>query len=250
MQNNFKIANKIKRIVWVQVTILAIAVACQYETTTTKNRYAPDVTTLLTGLIVGLVLGWLITLLSTKKLANLPLRLMLPIWVGMVSLGFALGGLFFGFRVSLPMDWRPVITAGLLGSLPGTLFGGLISWRLSRDIIAAEAVPIENPVLSVLSANLKDLQAQFPGTTGELFVTGNNQYAAKLRVPRTKENLIFYVICDDNYPKQPPTTIAIETELPNNETHPIPYDAPIVYYWDSKYGLRHIVQEALQVLVH
>jgi hypothetical protein len=247
---NATINQKLKNIILVQVLVICLAIASQLDISLNKKSFAPTWWLMLTGLLAGLFFGWIASLTLTRRLARYSFRLVFPFWLGMLTFAVGLSGLFFSLRVAVPMDWRPVISTALISTLPGTVLGGLVSWWLSQDIINAEPLPLKNKTLAVLNDNLEQVRAAYPGAEGRLFISDEEHYVAQVRVPRTSEEVMFYITCDDQYPRLPPSTVAIELVLRNGRTQTITYDAPIVHYWSSKYGLKHIIQEALQILNH
>ena len=145
------------------------------------------------------------------------------------------------------MDWRTLLPVAFISTLPGTLVGGWVSRHISLDIIKSEPKTLKNPTLNIMQEHLQEAQKFYPGTTGELF---RNPYLAKIVVPRGREKLIFYIACAESYPKAPPTAVAAELMVENGSSHPLEYNAPIVHYWNSSYGFKDIIQEALQILVY
>lgn len=247
--NRGKIRSRFRWLILGEALILGLGLATQLDTMLRQGGAWPDPLTLALGAVGGLVVGWLLQLWLVQRLASGSFRVVTPLWLGMLSFGVLAGGLFFALQVAFPMDWRPVIAVALLATLPGVLAGGIFSRRVSQDLVEAEPVALDNPALVALNENLRAVELEYPGATGQIFM-GDKKYLAQVRVPRLGEDLLFYVACTEDYPRKPPQAVAIELALPDGRTQNLQYDAPIVYYWSNKYGLRHIIQEALQILNH
>lgn len=247
--NRGKIRSRFRWLILFEALALGLGLAIQLDAMMRQDGTWPDWFMLAIGAAVGLVVGWLVQLWLVSRLAGGSFRLVSPLWLGMLSFGVLAGGLFFALQVAFPMDWRPVLAVALLATLPGVLAGGIFSRRVSRDLVEAEPVALDNPALVALNENLQAVEMEYPGATGQIFL-GDKKYLAQVRVPRLGEDLLFYISCTEDYPRKPPQAVAVELALPDGRTHNLQYDAPIMYYWSNKYGLRHIIQEALQILNH
>ncbi len=247
--NRGKLRSRFRWLILGEALLLGLGLAAQLDTMLRQGTVWPDWFTLAIGAAAGLFTGWLVQLWLVARLAGGSFRLVSPLWLGMLSFGVLAGGLFFALQVGFPMDWRPVIAVALLATLPGVFAGAVFSRQVSRDLIEAEPVALDNPALVALNENLQAVELEYPGATGQIFL-GDKKYLAQVRVPRLGEDLLFYVSCSEDYPRKPPQAVAIELALPDGRTQNLQYDAPIVYYWSNKYGLRHIIQEALQILNH
>jgi len=248
--NRARLRSRFRWLILFEVLLLNLGLAIQLDSGWHQGTTWPDPFILAVGAVVGLVVGWIVQLILVKRLAGGAFRLVSPVWLGMIAFGVLAGGLFFALKVVYPMDWRPVVAVALLGTLPGCLIGGIFSRRVSRDLIEAEPVALDNPALLTLNENLRAVEIEYPGASGKIFLGDTRNYLAQVRVPRTNEDLLFYIACDEDYPRKPPVAVAVELALPDGRTHNLQYDAPIIYYWSNKYGLRHIIQEALQILNH
>lgn len=248
--NRRTLRSRFRWLIVFEMLALGLGLAILLDNGLRQGTTSPDPLFLAAGAVVGLLAGWIVQLFLVKKLVGGAFRVVSPVWLGMVAFGVLAGGLFFALKVAYPMDWRPVIAVALLGTLPGALIGGIFSRRISRDMIEAEPVALDNPALLTLNENLRAVELEYSGATGHIFLGDNKTYLAQVRVPRTNEDLVFYISCNEDYPRNPPAAVAVELALPDGRTHNLQYEAPIMYYWSNKYGLRHIIQEALQILNH
>jgi hypothetical protein len=230
--------------------LIGLAVGCQLDIALNKNSCAPNPLLMGAGLVPGLLIGLLALAFLKPRLVRPSLRLVSPFWVGMLAAPVAVSGLVFWQRADVPMDWRPVVAAGLIATLPGALLGWLVAWLASKGIRKLEAPAIISQAAIRLSQDIQMVQQVFPGAVGQLHRTGET-YLALLRIPRQREVMVFYVECGEEYPQFPPRTIGLELEVLNSgQTERIGYTAPILGFWNPHYSLVDIVNEALYLTKH
>lgn len=241
---------KLQFFLFVQLVLVMLAAVLQLDLLLVKGAALPGLLFGLAGLLGSLLIAWLVTPLLLRRFQRDLFRLISPFWIGLGLAALVASGIWFCLSVNVPMDWRPVLLAGLVATLPGSLLGGLLSRRISRDLIENEPTLSHSRAVLLLNKHLDEVKQMYPKADGQVYISDENLYMATVRVPRTGEELVFYVSCDEEYPAKPPTAIAVELVLANGKTDNVRYEAPIVYYWNAKYGLRHIIEEALQILNH
>ncbi len=230
--------------------LIGLALGCQLDITLNKKAFAPSPLLMAVGLIPGLVVGLIILAFLKRRLIRPTLRMVSPFWVGMLAAPVAVSGLVAWQRADVPMDWRPVIAAGLIATLPGALLGWLVAWLASKGIRKLEAPAVISQSAIRLSQDIQLLQQVHRDATGQLHRTGET-FLALLRIPRQREIMVFYVECGEEYPQYPPRSIGLELEVLNNGiTERIPYTAPILGFWNPHYSLVDIVNEALYLTKH
>lgn len=249
-----KIEARVRRNVRIVAMVLALlvglALGCQLDITINKKAFAPNPLLMGTGLIPGVLVGLLMLVVIKPRLVRPTLRMVSPFWIGMIAAAVAVSGLVSWLRADVPMDWRPVIAAGLVATLPGALLGWFVAWLASRGIRKLEAPAVISQAAIRLSQDINFLQQVHRGSSGQLHRTGET-FLALLRIPRQQETVVFYVECGEEYPGYPPRSIGMELEIPaNNITERIPYTAPILGFWNPHYSLVDIVNEALYLTKH
>jgi hypothetical protein len=245
-----RIRRDVRLVTLVLALLIGLALGCQLDISLNKKSFAPNPLLMATGMVPGLLVGLIVLAFLKRHLIRPGLRLVSPFWVGMLAAPVAVSGFVFWQRADVPMDWRPVIAAGLIATLPGALLGWLVAWLASKGIRKLEAPAIISQSAIRLSEDIKLLQQVHPGATGQLHRIGET-FLALLRIPRQREIMVFYVECGEEYPQYPPRTIGLELELLNNsQTERIPYTAPILGFWNPHYSLVDIVNEALYLTKH
>lgn len=245
-----RIRTNVRIVVLALTLLIGMALGCQLDITLNKNGTGPNPLLMGIGLIPGLLIGLLVITLLRGKLVRPTLRLVSPFWLGMLAVAVAVSGWVAWQRADVPMDWRPVIAAGLVATLPGFFIGWFVAWLGSRGIRKLEAPAVISQAAIRLTSDIQVVQQNYRGGTGQLHRTGDT-YLALLRIPRQRENMVFYVECGEEYPQYPPRSIGLELEIHgNNQTERIPYTAPILGFWNPHYGLVDIVNEALYLTKH
>jgi|GEM_PF-1895732 len=244
------ISKKLKLVITVQIIALCLAITNQLEASFNPSSNSPNFLILLLGLIIGGLLSWLASWLLQGQYNNLSLslRLIAPFWLCMGFISLFMGGIFWLLDNTRSMDWRPVLSAILLGTLPGNLLGWLVSWYISKGIIANEPLGIYSNTLKIITAEEKTLQTDYPGSRITVQRLGYDSYACILKVPRFNQVVTFYVVCREGYPSIPPSNVNIELILPGNRKQEVPYSVQHLYRWKDTNGLRDIVREAIDIL--
>lgn len=245
-----RIRSNIRIVVLALTLLVGMALGCQLDITLNKTATGPNPLLMGLGLIPGLLVGFLVITLTRGRLVRPNLRLVSPFWLGMVALAVVVSGYVAWQRADVPMDWRPVIAAGLIATIPGFFLGWLVSALVSIGIRKMEAPIVVSQAAIRLTADIRLLPQAYPNSTGALHKTGDT-YLALLNIPRQRENMVFYVECGEEYPQYPPRSIGLELEVQETkQTERIPYTAPILGFWNPHYSLVDIVNEALYLTKH
>lgn len=229
-------------IVITQMAALSLAIFSLLDLTINPRNLNLDPIFSFGGIAVGVGLGALACFALQKNIERYDLRLVLPIWVSMLTLAIFTGGLFFWLKAQPDMDWRPIWVVALLATLPGSLVGWRLALKLSQDIAATEVTaPISN-TLKMLEEETARLKSEYPGSEVQI-KPYKALFSCLVKIPRTSQKVSFYIECLEGYPRQAPLKVVVEIELANGTRLVEGYDAPLLYRWRTENRLRDIIRE-------
>ncbi|HEX2913508.1 MAG TPA: hypothetical protein VH186_22080 [Chloroflexia bacterium] len=228
------------------------------------------------GVLAGLLLGSLIAWVIKRNLRVGAQLVTAPLWLAVVISSWVVGGFVFMLRAAQPNDWRLILAAVELGSVPGLAVGGFFSWQLTRlkparpnyPLPGAAPIPIPFPeveaprvqvpeelahlledrpeiraIRQVLMEQLVELKEAYAGSKTELLEIEQGLYTAVINAYHSGGRITIYIVCDAQYPHSAPTSVEIELTSPEAGALEPVYSRRILDIWQPGFTLQDIVNE-------
>jgi len=243
---------KLFPLIWIETTWLILAGFALLDLKFNPTR--PEPVLYWIGSMVGLMSGRILISLCRNRIVSYPVLFIFPLWIGLIPFSVLFSGLAYYFKLQVPMDWRPVIIGGLIGTYPGVIISGIVDYWMSCDLVSQLPKGDISQTYQALIAQKQIVECWYPKSEITIDFT-DNFYIINIVIYKEKISLLLNICCDENYPQTPPCKIKIyHVHIYKNERR-LEEEPQVLathlqeeYWQGNNLGLQHIVKDNLDKL--